>query len=121
MAGETTRRAIFAGAAALPVAAALPASAATSPLAEQWAKVQALTAFIDGPETRGWPDDRIDAAVDRLFEMEAAVLAAPIRSREDALIKLECAALSAEKGARCDWKDMEAVADVAAYFRQWGA
>jgi len=81
----------------------------------QWEAAERLAKQIDA--TDYGTDDALQAAMDQLQTMETAILRAPIRTVEDALAKLECCAIMAERGMRSDWLDCEAVGEVSAFLK----
>src|ERR1700758_227292 len=113
------RRRVLLGLAAAPSAlAAYSANASTLPatgeLRPQWEKAKRFALQLDAAKL---PEEDLEAEMDRLWDMETAVLRAPIRTTDDALAKLECCAIMAERGMRTDWLDCEAVGEGAAFLK----
>jgi hypothetical protein len=112
---STTRRALFAAAPAIALAAvAAPAMADTGNLMARW---EALVERRNDMDRYRWKDDELDEVVDRWHDDIGELLKAPIQSREDAIAKLECAGLMVDMGTRTDELDIAAVGQVATYLR----
>lgn len=95
---DTTRRTLFAGAAAVATVAAMPPLPGRS-IADIWSECAAFHAQVAARAE--FPEEAFEA----LFALEEAVIKGPIKSRADAYAKLRCAGLCFERGERYDDMD----------------